>query len=80
MTQFNIFNVKLPTSQLTKSKLGIKNSTEVTLKISSNVVSYSSDENKQYKQQHQQQMQLFIRKWWDLVAWLRSLTVCVLQT
>ena len=35
MTQYNTFNVKLSNSQLNKLKLGIKNVTEVTLKISS---------------------------------------------
>ena len=32
-------------SQLNKLKLGIKNGTEVTLKISSNIVGHSNDEN-----------------------------------
>ena len=32
-------------SQLNKLKLGIKNGTEVTLKISSNIVAHSNDEN-----------------------------------
>ena len=38
MTQYNTLNVKLSKSQLNKLKTGIKNGTEVTLKILSNVV------------------------------------------
>ena len=45
MTQYNTLNVKLSNSQLSKLKLGIKNSTEGTLKTSSNVVGDSNDEN-----------------------------------
>ena len=46
MTQYNLLNVKLSTSQSNKLKSGIKNGTEVVLKISSNVVGVSSnDEN-----------------------------------
>ena len=45
MTQYNTLNVKLSNSQLYKLKLGIKNGTEVTLKISSNAVGNSNDEN-----------------------------------
>ena len=45
MTQYNTLNVKLSNSQLNKLKLGIKNNTEVTLKISSNAVGDSNDEN-----------------------------------
>ena len=45
MTQYNTLNVKLSNSQLNKLKLGIKNGTEVTLKLSSNVVGDSNDEN-----------------------------------
>ena len=45
MTQYNIFNVKLSYSQFTKLKASIKNNTEVTLKISSNFVGDSNDEN-----------------------------------
>ena len=33
MTQYNTLNVKLSNSQINKSKLSIKNGTEVTLKI-----------------------------------------------
>ena len=45
MSQYNTLNVKLSNSQLNKLKSGIKNNTEVTLKISSNVVGDSYDEN-----------------------------------
>ena len=45
MTQFNTLNVKLCNSQLNKLKFEIKNGTEVTCKISSNVVGDSNDEN-----------------------------------
>ena len=45
MTQYNIFNVKLSYSQFTKLKARIKNNAEVTLKISSNFVGDSNDEN-----------------------------------
>ena len=45
MTQYNTLNVKLSNSQLNKLKSGIKNGTEVTLKLSSNVVGDSNDEN-----------------------------------
>ena len=45
MNQYNTLNVKLSNSQLSKLKLEIKNGTEVTLKISSNVVGDSNDEN-----------------------------------
>ena len=43
MSQHNTLNVKLSNSQLTKSKSGIKNGTEVTLKLSSNLASDSND-------------------------------------
>ena len=46
MTQYNTLNVKLSNSQLNKLKSGIKNGTEVTLKLSSNVVTDPNDENK----------------------------------
>ena len=39
MTQYNTLNVKLSNAQLNKLKSGIKNSTEITLILSSNVVS-----------------------------------------
>ena len=45
MTQYNTLNVKLSNLELSKLKSGIKNNTEVTLKISSNVVGDSYDEN-----------------------------------
>ena len=47
MTQYNTLNVTLSGSQLKNLKSGIKNGTEVILKISSNVVRDSSvvDEN-----------------------------------
>ena len=45
MTQYNSLNVRLSNLRLTKQKSGIKNGTEVTLKISSNVVGDSNDEN-----------------------------------
>ena len=44
MTQCNSLNVKLPNSKLNKLRSGIKNSTEVTLKISSNIVGDSNNE------------------------------------
>ena len=45
MTQYNTLNVKLSNSQFNKLKSGIKNGTEVTLKISSNVAGDSNDGN-----------------------------------
>ena len=45
MTQYNTLNAKLSNSKLSKLKSGIKNDTEVTLKISSDVVGDSNDEN-----------------------------------
>ena len=45
MTQYNTLKVKLQNSQLNKLKSGIKNNTEATLEISSNVVADSNDEN-----------------------------------
>ena len=44
MTQYNTLNVKLSNSQLNKLKSGIKNGTEVTLKLLSNIVGNSNDE------------------------------------
>ena len=44
MTQYNILKVKLSNSQL-KLKSGIKHGIKVTLKLSSNVVGDSNDEN-----------------------------------
>ena len=45
MAQYNTLNVKLSNLQLNKLKSGIKNNTEVTLKISWNVFGDSNDEN-----------------------------------
>ena len=45
MTQYNNLNVTLSKSKINKLKSGIKNGTEVTLKLSSNVAGYSNDEN-----------------------------------
>ena len=45
MTQYNTLNVKLSDLQLNKLKLGTKKGAEETLKISSNVVRDSNDEN-----------------------------------
>ena len=44
MTQYNILNVKLFNSQLNKLKSGIKNGTEVTLNLSSNIIGNSNNE------------------------------------
>ena len=45
MVQYKILSVKLTNSQLNILKLGIKNGTKVTLKISSNVVGESNEEH-----------------------------------
>ena len=45
MTQYDTLNIKLFNSQMNKLKSGIKNVNEVTLKISSNVVGDSNNEN-----------------------------------
>ena len=45
MIQYNTLNLKLSNSQLNKLKLGIKNRTEVTLKISSNIIGDSNHKN-----------------------------------
>ena len=45
MTQYNTLNVKLSNSQINKLKSGIKNGTEVTLKLSLKVVGSFNDEN-----------------------------------
>ena len=45
MTQYNTLNVKWSNSQLNKLKSGIKIGTEITLKMSLNVVGDSNDEN-----------------------------------
>ena len=44
MTQYNTLNVKLSNFQLNKLKSEIKNGTEVTLKVSSNVAGDFDDE------------------------------------
>ena len=44
MTQYNPLNLKLSNSQLNKLKSEIKNGTEVTLNLSSNLVRNSDDE------------------------------------
>ena len=44
MIQYNMLNVELSNSQLNKLKSGIKNGTEVTLNLSSNVIGNSNDE------------------------------------
>ena len=50
MTQYNTLNVKLPNSQLNKLKSAIKNGTEVSLNLSSNLIGNSNDEtNCQHK-------------------------------
>ena len=43
MIQYNTLNVKLSNSQLNKMKSPIKNSTEVTLNFSSNIIGDSND-------------------------------------
>ena len=45
MTQYNTLNVKLSNSRLNKLQLGTKNVTEVTLKLSPNVVGDANDKN-----------------------------------
>ena len=44
MTHYNTLNVKFFNSQVNKLKPGTENGTEVTLNLSSNVVSDSNDE------------------------------------
>ena len=44
MTEYNILNLKLSNSQLHKLKSAIKNRTEVTLNLSSNLIGNSNDE------------------------------------
>ena len=46
MTQYNTLDVKLSNSKIIKLKSGIKNDAEVTLKVSSNAVGDSNNENK----------------------------------
>ena len=45
MTQYYTLNVELSNSQLNKLKSAIKNGTEVTLNLSSNIVGDSNNEN-----------------------------------
>ena len=45
MPQYSTWKVKWSNSQLNKLKLDIKSGTELTLKISSNIVGDSNDEN-----------------------------------
>ena len=45
MAQYNTLNVQMSNSQLKKLKSRIKNGTEVTLRLSSNVAGDSNDEN-----------------------------------
>ena len=44
MTKYNTLNVKLSNSRLNKSKSGIKDGTEVTLNVYSNVIGDYNDE------------------------------------
>ena len=44
MTQYNTLNVKLSNSQLNKLKSAIKNGTELTLNLLSNLIGNSNDE------------------------------------
>ena len=44
MTQYNMLNVKLSNLQLNKLKSAIKNGTEVTSNLSSNLIGSSNDE------------------------------------
>ena len=44
MTQYNILNIKFSNSQLNKLKSAIKNGTEVTLNLPSNLIGSSNDE------------------------------------
>ena len=44
MTQYNSLDINLSNSQCNKLKLGIMNSAEVTLNLSSNVIDFSNDE------------------------------------
>ena len=49
MAQYNTLNLKLSNSAINKLKFEIENGIEVTLKISSNVVRDSNDENNLHK-------------------------------
>ena len=45
MTQYKTLRVKMSNSQLRKLKLWIKNGTKITLKLSSNVIDHSNNDN-----------------------------------
>ena len=45
MAQYNTLNVKLSNSKLNKLKSGIKNGTEVTLNLPSNLIGNTNDES-----------------------------------
>ena len=45
MTQYNSLNVMLSNSQLSKLKSAIKNETDVVLRLSSNMIGNSDDDN-----------------------------------
>ena len=45
MIQYNILSAKLSNSRINELKSGIKNGTEVTLKLPSNVIGDSNDDN-----------------------------------
>ena len=49
MTQYNSLNVKLRNSQLNKLKSAIKNETDVVLRLSSNMIGNSDDDNFPHK-------------------------------
>ena len=49
MAQYNTLNVQLSNSQVNKLKSGIKNGTEVTLNLSSNVIGDSNETNFPHK-------------------------------
>ena len=46
MTEYNTLNVKLSSSQLNKLEFAIKNGTEVTLNLSTNLTGNANDETK----------------------------------
>ena len=52
MTQYNTSNIKMSTSQLAKLKSRTKNGTEITLKLSSNVVHNLLSTNTQFPKLH----------------------------
>ena len=49
MTQYNTLDLKLPNSHLNKLNSGIKNKTEVALKLSSNIINDSSNDDNFHK-------------------------------